>query len=176
MVSLSGTRTLFVTGEVIPSRSHKEGYTSKIPACYIRTDRQVKPTQPEWTHAEWTHGQRENHPQPSRRDWQTSRLTKPPSAFHTFPAFHLGIVRKMGRRRMGPTGKVRPSVQLFNPGDTRVSSNNITIELHLHAAVDRIQDALDMVPKSSNEAMKLRMARELIESVESAATSDRQRS
>jgi len=57
-----------------------------------------------------------------------------------------------------------------------VSSNNITIELHLHAAVDRIQDALDMVPKSSNEAMKLRMARELIESVESAATSDRQRS
>ena len=57
-----------------------------------------------------------------------------------------------------------------------MSTSNITIELHLHAAVDRIQDALAMVPQGSNEAMKLRMARELIEAVESAATSDRQRS
>ena len=57
-----------------------------------------------------------------------------------------------------------------------MSTNNITIELHLHAAVDRIQDALEMMPQGSNEAMKLRMARELIEAVESAATSGRQRS
>lgn len=57
-----------------------------------------------------------------------------------------------------------------------MSTNNLTIELHLHAAVDRIQDALEMVPQDSNEAMKLRMARELIEAVGSAATSDGQRS
>ena len=65
----------------------------------------------------------------------------------------------------------RPHLQDWS-GEAYMSSNNITIDLHLHAAVGHIRDALEMVPPGSNASMKLQMARQLIEAVVNPATSD----